>query len=359
MRGRTHYLLRTARNPLALLAAAGWALGRPGRFLSAIGLAWSIRPAGLRALVYQLIYLVEAMLLARHARAEGCGHIHSHFANSSTTVAMLAARMAGLPYSFTLHGPSDLFEARYWRLDRKIAGADFVACISHFARSQAMLNADIADWPKLRIVHCGVVPATYAGDRPPPTGDRIECIFVGRLAAVKGLPVLFEALAAAREDQPGLHLSIVGDGPDRAMLTRLAAPLGGAVTFAGALSQHQVAEALQEADMMVLPSFAEGVPVVLMEALASGLPAIATRVAGVPELVDHEVSGLIVAPGDVAGLRDAILRLAVDPAGRARMGQAGRERVVADYDIAREGAWLAHLFRGEAGTALRPGKAAS
>ena len=249
--------------------------------------------------------------------------------------------------------PSDLYEPEKWHLREKTARATFVACISHFARAQAMHFSDPVHWPKLRIVHCGVVPDLY--DRPVPaphSGTRL--IFVGRLAAVKGLRVLIEAFAQARQTRPDLHLTLVGDGDDRAMLERLAAPLGDAVHFAGYLSQEAVAAALAEADAFVLPSFAEGLPVVLMEALAAGRPVIATQVAGVSELVEDGVTGFIVPPGDSETLADRIGRLADDPDLRARMGRAGRETVRAAFDARQEARRIGALFAGQAGPACAP-----
>jgi glycosyltransferase involved in cell wall biosynthesis len=178
--------------------------------------------------------------------------------------------------------------------------------------------------------------------------------FVGRLAPVKGLRVLIDALGAARERHPGLRLTIVGDGPDRAALEALSRPQGDAIRFTGPLKQAEVAELLATTDALVLPSFAEGVPVVLMEAMATRLPVIATRVAGVAELVTDGVSGLLVAPGDPEALRDAVLEIAQDGDRRDRMGDAGRQTVEAEFDVEIEGRRIAALFIGEGGTGIRP-----
>ncbi|WP_299681679.1 glycosyltransferase family 4 protein [uncultured Roseobacter sp.] len=352
----TYYLLETARRGLNLPVALVAALARPGLFFRALGLAWNTRAPGLGAGLYQLFYLAEALVLARHLRARGVTHLHSHFAQASATVAMLTAELAEIAFSFTLHGPADLYEPHRWRLGDKIARAGFVSCISHFARAQGMLFSDPAHWPRLRIVHCGVVPETYAQapDTPRDGADGLHLLFVGRLAPVKGLRVLLDALAAARETHPGLRLTIVGDGEDRAHLEALAAPMGEAVRFTGYLSQDEVAEVLAQADAFVLPSFAEGLPVVLMEALAAGKPAIAPRVAGVAELIEDGRTGYLVHAGDVTGLRAAIERLATDPeAGRA-LGAAGRETVQAEFDARIEAARIARLFCAGPGEDLRP-----
>lgn len=349
----TFYVLRAARSPRVLAGALAYAMRRPGALWRMIRQAARTTPGGLRAALYQAFYAVEAVILARHLHARGITRIHNHFTGASCTVAMLASELSGIPFSFTLHGPTDLLAPGQIHLSDKIARADLVACISHYARSQAMLHSDPVHWDKLRIVHCGVDPALY--DRPDLAGSGRHVVFVGRVAPVKGLRVLLQALEIARKAEPGLHLTIVGDGPDMAAIRERAVPLGDAVRLTGYRSQAEVAEILAQADAMVLPSFAEGVPVVLMEMLASGKPVIATQVAGVSELVQDGVNGRIVAPGDAAGLAAALVDMARLPAdSRAAMGAAGRTRVRAEFDIDREAAWLARLFGGDDGGRLRP-----
>lgn len=350
---RTFCILETAKRPNRLVGAHVEALMRaPGRWVAALALAWRTRPPGLRAALWQIFYFLEAAVLARHLRHKGVVHLHNHFGDSSGSLAMLASVMSGIPFSFTLHGPTIFFEPMKWRLDEKIARARFVVCISHFCRSQAMYFSDRADWGKLRIVHCGVTPAAY-GRRPRADfGQRV--LFVGRLDPVKGVPLLLEAFAAARAAHPGARLSLVGDGPARAALEAQAAALGlgTSAEFLGYRSQEEVAGILEGADMLVLPSFAEGVPVVLMEAMASRIPVIASAVAGVPELVADGVSGFVVPAGDVATLTARLETLLADPGLCRRMGEAGRAKVVAEFDLEREAGWLAALFAGAAG--LRP-----
>jgi glycosyltransferase involved in cell wall biosynthesis/GT2 family glycosyltransferase len=342
---RTWPVLRNTLSPGGLAGLAAFVLRHPGAALAALALAWSTAATGLRGRAYALIYWAEAVTLARHLRRIRARHLHNHIAKASGTVAMLAAPMAGITHSFTLHGPDDLAEPGHWRLDQKIARAGFVACISDYARAQAMLVSGREHWGRLHVIHCGVDPARYAAAAERP-GNRL--LFVGRLAAVKGVPLLLQALAEARQARPDLRLTLVGDGPERPALQAEAKALGlaGACDFVGYQSQQAVADLLSRHDALVLPSFAEGVPVVLMEAMAARLPVIATRVAGVPELVEDGVSGLLIPPGDPAPLTAAILRLMTDPDLRARMGEAGRARVARDFDAGAEAARLALLFRG-------------
>lgn len=355
--GRTFHVLSAARSPMRSLRAHGRALRQPGRYLSALSLAWRTAPKGIKGRLYNLIYFAEAVVLAEELTSRGVVHLHNHIAKASCTVAMLCSALSGIPYSFTLHGPDIFFEPHHWRLDAKIARAAFVACISDFCRSQAMVFSDRSHWDKLHVVHCGIDPARYAG----PTQEMgQELLFVGRLAAVKGLPVLFDALKSALTVRPDLRLTLIGDGPDRKQLEAEVKDLGlsRAVTFAGYKGQSEVAKALKASDLLVLPSFAEGVPVVLMEAMAAGKPVVTTRIAGVPELVEDGVSGLLVPPGDSDALAAAICAALSDSRTHARMGAAGRAKVARDFDIAQEAAWLGILICSahEAGNTSRPGK---
>ncbi|MEO0864474.1 MAG: glycosyltransferase, partial [Pseudomonadota bacterium] len=350
----TFHVLEQAKNPIRFLAAQSYLFTRPGRYFAALALAWHTRSPGLKAALYQLIFFFEATILARHLERERVDHLHNHFVFGSATVAMLASKLTGIPYSFTLHGPADLFEPYRWRIDEKTARAKFVSTISHFARSQLMFFSDPAHWHKIRIIHCGVRPAIYQDAAPARSDDEIRLLFVGRLAPVKGIRVLFEAVERLADQIPNLRLILVGDGPDRANLERAAQPLGDLVQFTGYKSQAEVADLMQSSDIFVLPSFAEGVPVVLMEAMASARPVIATQVAGVGELVEEGQSGFMVPPGDVESLMARIRILAGDADMRARMGRNGREKVLADFDIETEASRLLRLFADQAGDAIRP-----
>jgi glycosyltransferase involved in cell wall biosynthesis len=348
----TFYVLPATALPIALIRAKLAALKTPGRFLGAFRLALRTSPPGPRALLWQMFYFAEALVLARHLKEQGVTHLHNHFGNSSCSVAMLTSAVSGIPFSYTMHGPAIFFEPRLWRIDEKIARAKFVACISNFCRSQGMIFADSAHWGKMRIVHCGIDPARYGTTPRGAPGKRL--VFVGRLAAVKGVPVLLEAFAKVLAAHPDARLTLVGDGPERPKIEARAGELGlgETVRFAGYLSQDEVTEELARSDLFVLPSFAEGVPVVLMEAMASRLAVVATRIAGIPELVEDGVAGRLVPPGDADALAAAISGLLADPEGRARMAEAGRARVESEFDLAREAEKLAALFKSVGPTGL-------
>lgn len=342
---KTFCILETARAPHRLIGAHLKALRTaPGRWFSALRLAWHTRSPGAKALLYQLFYFAEAGVLAAHLKAKGVVHLHNHFGNSSCTVAMLTSEISGIPYSFTEHGPALFFEPMRWRIDEKVARARSIVAISHFCRSQLMLFSDQKHWPRISIVHCGVDPDRYG--RKPRKSFGKHVLFVGRLDAVKGAPLLLQAFAALRTDHPDATLTLIGDGADRPTLEAQAQALDlrDAVTFAGYQPQEAVADFLEEADFLVLPSFAEGVPVVLMEAMASRIPVIATQVAGVSELIINGETGFVVPPGDVPTLIQKMHTLLSDPDLCRRMGTAGRQKVRTDFNTMNEAAWLRTLL---------------
>lgn len=331
----TFKVLGACKKPLRLLRAHLRWMRNPGRYIAALRLAWKTAPRGVKGRLYNLIYFLEAGVLADELRRQEVDHLHNHIATAACTVAMLASELSGIPYSFTIHGPDIFFNPNHWRIDEKAARARFVACISEFCRSQLMCFADQSHWARFHIIHCGIDPGRYTS--APHKGANL--LFVGRFAAVKGLPILLDAL---RDLSGDWKLTVIGDGPDRAALEAQAQGLN--VDFLGYRSQSEVAEALSNTDVFVLPSFAEGVPVVLMEAMASAVPVVATRIAGIPELVDHATSGLLVPPGDPQELRAALERMLADSKARQDMGLAGRAKVSDDFNIHTEAARLSRLF---------------
>jgi glycosyltransferase involved in cell wall biosynthesis len=235
-------------------------------------------------------------------------------------------------------------EVEVWHLGEKLRRARFACCISSFTRSQCLPWVPPERWGALHVVHCGVDPGMYAPRSH--QGPGTELLFVGRPSVWKGFPFLIEAFARLRAERPDLRLTVVGDGPERReQEARVRAQgLGDAVVFTGYQSQKQVADWLGKADALVLPSLIEGVPVVLMEAGAAGLPVVATNVGGVSELVRDGVSGFLVPPGSAEVLLPPLRALLDDPELRARMGGAGREAVARDFDATREAGRLRHIL---------------
>ncbi|MEM8730029.1 MAG: glycosyltransferase family 4 protein [Pseudomonadota bacterium] len=349
----TFYAIDHGKNPFRFLKALLAVLTAPGRFFRTLWLALKTAPPGAVGAVKQMFYLAEAIVLAQQLRDKKTDHLHNHFADPSANVAMLASELSGVPFSYTLHGPAELYEPEKWQLREKTARAAFVACISNFARSQAMYFSHPEHWQKLSIIHCGVEPERYRTS-PKARGTSTDFLFVGRLTPIKGVRVLFEAFSELHRMNSDVTLTLVGDGDDRAALEALARPMGDAVRFLGFQSQSGVAQALSRADALVLPSFAEGLPVVLMEALAAEKPVICTQVGGVSELVEDGASGLIVPAGNAPSLAAAMARVADDPDLRAAMGARGRAMVEREFASRTEAARLATLFVGAGSEDLRP-----
>lgn len=331
-RDRTFYILPV--NLVGLLSAHSQLLfSSPIRYFQALKLAWATRQHGLRGTLYQLFYFLEAGILANQIHQRQIIHLHNHFGDSSCTVSMLAAALGGFSYSFTMHGPYIFFEPYRWRIDEKINRALFVACISHYCRSQGMIFAPADKWQKMQIIHCGIDPALFATVTHQESSQRL--LYVGRLAVVKGLPILLESLATLKRSRPNILLTVVGDGPDRPQLEQMTQQLGlsGNVKFVGYQSQTEVRKYIQETDIFVMASFAEGVPVVLMEAMAAGVPVVATQIAGVSELVENNVNGYLVPPGDSISLSERIEQLLRDHQLRNIFGAAGRKKVAQEFNI--------------------------
>ncbi len=342
-RDRTFYILPP--NIINLVVAhLSLLLVSPKKYLETIKLAFTTSQPGLKGTFYQFFYFLEAGIVAKQVKQRQIEHLHNHIAEASGTVAMLAAKMGGFSYSFTLHGPYIFFKPYQWRLDEKIKRALFVCCISNYARSQGMIFAPTDKWNRMHIIHCGVEPALFDMVSHQQPGKRL--LYVGRIAAAKGLPILLESLAILKIQHPEILLTVVGDGSDRKNLEAMTVKLGLSqnVDFVGYKSQTEVREYFQQTDVFVMSSFAEGIPVVLMEAMAAGVPVVATQIAGISELVEDSISGYLVPPGDSNFLTIRIAQLLKDCELRAKFGTAGRAKVEKDFNIQHEAARLYHLM---------------
>lgn len=323
-------------------------------FLSALSSAWRFAGASGRGLPIHLVYLAEATVLARWLRQDRVDHFHTHFGTNAATIACLAGTLSGVPFSVTVHGPEEFDRPDALDLRRKIAEAAFVVGVSSFGRSQLMRWSDPADWPKIAVVPCGIDRSYREGPPLTPVGEpRFLC--VARLSEQKGHMVLVDAAARLRDQGANFHIVLAGDGPLRPNIEAAIAENGLAdrFTLAGWVSQERVRNEIAASKAMVLPSFAEGLPVVLMESMALGRPAVTTYIAGIPELVDAQ-NGWLVPAGDAAGLAAALKEaIDADPAAMAARGDAGRVRVLDRHDIARSAELLERLFAG--GKGLRTG----
>lgn len=351
---RTEHVLEMGMARL-LVPALVWFASHPAQSVAALRLALACGargaggPAGTGGRMRHLIYLLEAAYIARRCRELGIGHLHAHFGTNSATVALLAQTLGGPRYSFTVHGPEEFDAPLALSLRQKIEGAAFVAAISFFGRSQLCRWVGPEAWDKIKVIRCGIEPDRFPEPLPMPDGGP-HLVAVGRFSAQKGFGLLIEALAMAAPTLPGLQLTLVGDGELRPQIKALVQKfgLGPRITMAGWQDEAGVRQALGAAQVLILPSFAEGLPMVLMEAMAQGRPVIATAIAGVPELVTRE-TGWMVPAGDAAALATAIHAVAQMPPDRlAEMGRAARERVMGLHDIDTLARALAQHFR-EAG----------
>ena len=351
----TKALLSTG--PLRAVAAGLRALlTRPGRLAAITVEALRLRRPGLRGIGLSLTWVLEAVVLWDICRAQHIAHVHAHLNGTAPVVALLVSKLGdethtGGPrwtWSMTVHGPAEFYEVHEERLADKVRAATFVVCISDFARSQLMGMVEERHWPKLRVVHCGVDLDAFSPTHPSPPRNRrtIEILTVGRLTSVKGQACLVEALELILKRSVQARLTIVGEGPARDEIEGVAQRLGieSHVEMAGAVGQDDIQDLYERADVFALASFAEGVPIVLMEAMAKEIPVIAPAIMGIPELIEHEVSGLLTKPARPDQIANCVKRLAADPELSARLGSQGRRAVSEGFDVRRSAEQLREIF---------------
>ena len=341
---RTVTILAASAGSLAV-ALAGALVKSPRRFASALRLALGGVGGSPTALVRALAYLCEAAWLVRRFQSHPVDHIHAHFGTNPATVARLARRLGGPPYSFTAHGPDEFDRPQALDLAGKVAEAKIAVAISSFGASQLMRWSDPEDWHRIAISRCGVDESFLAAPPVPPPAAPCFAT-VARLSGQKGLPLLIEAAALLAARGYDFTLDIAGDGVLRTALNRqiVAAGLADKVRLVGILDGAGVRLLLERARVFVLPSFAEGLPVVIMEALALGRPVIATAIAGTPELVDA-ACGWLVAAGSAEAVAKAMAEaIAAPEAAITSMGVEGRRRVAKYHDAVRNAAELAKLI---------------
>ena len=341
----TTYLLPAS--PADLLRSHARALfGQTQRYLGTLRLALRHRPPGLRAWSWALFHFAEAILLAGKLEQRGIRHLHNHFANASANVGLLASHFLQLPWSLTLHGSADWSYPSGYLLPAKIEAACFVACVSRYGLSQACRVTAPSLWDKFFIARCGVDLSVFPVARPAAAPAPLRILAVGRLSPEKGHAGLLHAFDALRRGGVDARLTIIGDGPLRGELARLVAALGldGHCELLGQRAEGEVLEALAGADLFVMSSFMEGLPVVLMEAMGMGVPVVAPCVAGIPELVRHDVTGLLYTVGDWDDLARQMRRACGDVGLRRTLADQGLRLVTEEYEIGRAVAPLARRF---------------
>lgn len=323
------------------------ALTAPKAYATAMAAALKHRLPGARNAIWSAFYFVEGVALANELRARGVRHLHVHFANAGAYVGRIAAQIAGIRWSMTLHGASDFEYPNGPLLREKVREAAFTVCASRYGASQVMRVLDPAEWDRLIVSHCSI-----DWERLPPvpvrkrSADELRVICVGRLSPEKGQLGLVEAFAKAHASNRALRLTLVGDGPTRARVQARIEELGIAhlVEMTGSLPEAATLQRIAASDVLVLASFMEGIPLALMEAMALRVPVIAPRVAGIPELVENLQTGLLFHPGDWDDLAGKMTLLASNHSLRTRLIEQGLAKVRAEFSYPRALDPLAQAF---------------
>lgn len=333
-----------------LLSVIKAMISSPGRFFSALMLALKMGWHAERPLPFHLIYLAEACQIVPWMKSFGASHVHAHFGSNSTEVVMLANALGGPAYSFTVHGPEEFDKPFFLGLPEKIKRSAFVVAISSYGRSQLFRWVDHAFWSKVKVVHCGLEKSFY-DIAPTPVTANARLVCVGRLCEQKGQLLLLEAAHSLAKKGIEFELVLAGDGEMRPEVERMIADydLKGKVRITGWISGQQVRDEILNSSGLVLPSFAEGLPVVIMEAMALRRPVISTYVAGIPELVIPKENGWLVPAGSVTELMEAMEDMLSKTSEQlAAMGDAAYARVTERHAIDTEAKKLAELFQGAA-----------
>jgi colanic acid/amylovoran biosynthesis glycosyltransferase len=348
---QTRYILRSGATEI-VRCCAGILLARPLALCRAVGLTVKIGRRSDRGILRHLAYVVEAAVLASWCRQNNVQHIHAHFGTNSAAVAMLAWRMSGIPYSFTVHGPEEFDRAPFIALAEKIRHCTFVVAISSYGRSQLYRWVAQRYWGKVKVVHCGIELKVFDAAKDLATPSR-RFVCIARFSQQKGHLLLVEAACRLAKRGKDFELVLCGDGELRGAIEALIIRynLQTKVHLLGWVDDMQVQAEVLNARALVLPSFAEGLPVVIIEAMALGRPIISTFIAGIPELVISGESGWLVPAGDIEALV-AAMQTCLDASVEtlARMGKSAQSRALLHHNVSTEAAKLVHLFGDVAGT---------
>lgn len=340
----TLYIKDSSLSKLAL-AHLAILLRSPARYFKALKESVVLTRRGPRNILKGLAYFAEAGVLLHWMHKNRAGHVHVHFGNPAATVAMITACYGTVTFSMSIHGPDVFYNVDPNLLAEKVKRASAIRCISYYCRSQLMRLVPHELWSRFHIVRCGINPGIFL-PRPEPNGEIPEILCLGRLVPAKGQHILLEACGLLEKHGVKFHLTIVGGGEDRNSLKALAQQLGisQSVIFTGAVGQDEVHKYYDRSNVFVLASFAEGVPVVLMEAMAKEIASISTRITGIPELIEDGQDGVLVAPSDAGGLADRLQKLLADKDLRRKLGVKGRQKVLEMYDLNKNCRLMADFF---------------
>ena len=344
---KTAYILSESKLNLVLLGGTTF-VKQPYRFAKALLIAIKMGFRSDRGVLKQIAYLLESCTLLKWQKDKGIQHIHAHFGTNPTAVVMFAHLLGGAKYSFTVHGPEEFDKPEFISIAEKIKHSCFVVAISSYGRSQLFRWISLDQWDKVKVVHCGLDQSFLADSqhKKPNLSNQIVC--VGRLCEQKGQLLLLESMRSLRDEGIDCTLILAGDGPMREEVELRIATfnLSDRVEITGWISSQQVKELIVESRGLVLPSFAEGLPVVIMEALALYRPVITTYVAGIPELVKNDENGWIIPAGDNGALTESIKSLLkADSKTLSRLGENGHDAVNKQHNIEIEAAKLSNLFK--------------
>ena len=277
-------------------------LKQPFGIIRASLIAYKMSKMSERNFLYHIVYLLEACKLGTIMESFGSNHVHAHFGTNSTEVVMLAKCLTSIPYSFTVHGPEEFDKPLSLHLKEKISDSKFVCAITTYCRSQLFRWANYDDWSKIKVIHCGLDDAFLQGGAIPPQIPSVrQFLCIGRLCEQKGQLLLLESFKFLVEVNNNVKLILAGDGGMRPQIELFIKEnnLSEHVSITGWISSDEIKRYLIESDAMILPSFAEGLPVAIMEAMAIGTPVLTTYIAGIPELLINRENSLLFPAGDI------------------------------------------------------------
>lgn len=322
------------------------ALIKPAGYFHGLQLAVRLAGFDLRRLIFNLLYFTEALMVGGWMQRKRQRHLHVHLGSQAATVGLFVRQVFGFGFSITFHGPDEFYDAQGQYLRQKIAAADFIVCISSFVRSQLMMLSSYADWKKFVLSRVGVDTQVFSPRPKKPLLDYFEVLCIGRLTPAKGQHLLIDAVDQLVKQGRRMRLHLAGSGQDEASLREHASQIGNpsTVVFEGPVDHDGIRALYAEADLFCIPSFAEGIPCVLMEAMAMEIPCVTTHITGIPELIRDGIDGLLVTPSDLGGLVDALARMMDDQELRDRIAKSGRMRALDRHDLRRNSEELAGIF---------------
>jgi glycosyltransferase involved in cell wall biosynthesis len=347
---RTHYI-KDGKHKRALRNVTFVILRRPDVALRGLLAVLRMEGLTLRERGFWLFYLAEALLVGRWMKKHKLNHLHVHFGGPVASVGMLTSIAWKVPYSLTIHGPEELLDAQGNHLKEKVDQASFVFCISDFCRSQLCALMPASDWDKFTVIRLGVDPLVLTPSSRPASyarrGETLRLMCTGRMVPAKGHQVLLEAVKLLRDRNIPLQVTLVGGGPELERLQQyvLDHDLADTVNFTKALSHPETLAQLRHADLFALASFAEGIPVALMEAMSLGLPCVSTYIAGIPELIRNGIDGMLVPPANPVALANALEIVIGDPVLRRSLGASARQRIINQYNLPLNQELLAMTFK--------------